>query len=218
MYQSRPSFLKKFYNPKLHEKYLISEVYLNCAPVHSWKLDISRQGPQIVWRAQLGKDPTKTHRNIQIFYPFHKDFLCHKLTNYFWQLTYVVDKSNAKPLKRSANREACIEQTAANEETLEVEYLTRQLWAFYRFWITMKLTVLNWWPYFLKIFFTWPLLPGRVYKRKFCLSGCLSVCHWHQKEPWCLAKVVNKVVAVAMQTNFGALGSHTVLEQPSDLW
>ena len=113
--------------------------------VPSWMLDISRQGPQIVWRAQLGKDPTKTHRSIQIFYPFHKDFLCHKLTNYFWQLTYVFDKSNAEPLKRSTNREACIEQTATNEETLEVEYLTGQLCAFYPIQNTLKLSVFNCW-------------------------------------------------------------------------
>ena len=110
-----------------------------------WMLDISRQGPQIVWRAQLGKDPTKTHRNIQIFYPFHKDFLCHKLTNNFWQLTYVFDNSNAEPLKSSTNREACIEQTATNEETLEVEYLTGQLCAFYPIQNTLKLSVFNCW-------------------------------------------------------------------------
>ena len=88
---------------------------------------------------------TKTHRNIQFFYPFHKDFLCHKLTNNFWQLTYVFDNSNAEPLKSSTNREACIEQTATNEETLEVEYLTGQLCAFYPIQNTLKLSVLNCW-------------------------------------------------------------------------
>ena len=57
-------------------------------------------------------------------------------------MTYVFDNSNAEPLKRPTNREACIEQTAANKGTLEVEYWTRQ-WtsAFYPF----QLSALKWW-------------------------------------------------------------------------